>query len=247
MSHSKESERVYWGTPEASPERVSAWARWVDDYAIGTAIHWVDAGQTDEDTALDASAVLVADWQHIDPMPWMPLGEAMTVRAGAQFAPQTRELKGDERTDYMRALRTFETATDRERTYAMSYQLGIAYSEAKKMIDKIRVAFGRESEADGKTALYRYFDKNAVLLYVGITKDPGARDEQHARSSAWHPLHIRREVQWFEMRSDAEVAERSAIRDEAPLFNATHASPDTRRKAMDYLFSRIAGSEAVAS
>lgn len=68
------------------------------------------------------------------------------------------------------------------------------------------------------TALYRYWDAQHVLLYVGISNDPGRRDLQH-NAKPWKPSATRREVEWFGTRDEAAFAEATAIRVERPKFN----------------------------
>lgn len=76
----------------------------------------------------------------------------------------------------------------------------------------------------GRTALYRFFDADDVLLYVGIAYIPDSRQGQHARDAAdtWYPLQVRRTLVWFDTRNEAEQAEKAAIKTERPRFNARH-------------------------
>ena len=73
-----------------------------------------------------------------------------------------------------------------------------------------------------KTALYRYFDADDRLLYVGISVIPPMRQLQHAKGSAWYELVDRQRIEWFETRAEAMEAERSAIRSEGPTWNRAH-------------------------
>jgi predicted GIY-YIG superfamily endonuclease len=70
-------------------------------------------------------------------------------------------------------------------------------------------------------ALYRFFDYDGRLLYVGITYDRATRFESHAQTSKWwkEADHGSTTVEWLESWRAAEVAERFAIRDERPLWN----------------------------
>ena len=80
---------------------------------------------------------------------------------------------------------------------------------------------------NGRTALYRYFDAEGNLLYLGITNDLHRRNSGHSRDSAntWFPLVASRAEEWFESREEAATAERSALEAEAPPWN----SKDTLR------------------
>ena len=75
-----------------------------------------------------------------------------------------------------------------------------------------------------RTALYRFFDADGGLLYLGIAKDPDRRRAQHARDAAdtWFPLASSREVEWFDTRLEAESAERETLVAERPRFNMAH-------------------------
>ncbi|MGW5477640.1 hypothetical protein [Streptomyces sp. NPDC004008] len=74
-----------------------------------------------------------------------------------------------------------------------------------------------------RTALYRLFDGHDQLLYVGITFNPRDRWLAHSATKGWWKQVARREVEWWDTRLDAEVAESKAIRDERPLYNIAGA------------------------
>lgn len=73
-----------------------------------------------------------------------------------------------------------------------------------------------------KTAVYRHFDKGGCLLYVGLTVNPLRRTQQHAALGARFEQVARIEIEWFDSRRDALIAERSAIAAELPLQNIAH-------------------------
>jgi predicted GIY-YIG superfamily endonuclease/DNA-binding transcriptional ArsR family regulator len=77
-----------------------------------------------------------------------------------------------------------------------------------------------------RTALYRLYDDQDRLLYIGIAKDPKRRWWQHARDSGetWWPDVARKQVQWFADRESAAEAEAAAIRSEGPPHNSQHVS-----------------------
>jgi DNA-binding transcriptional regulator YhcF (GntR family)/predicted GIY-YIG superfamily endonuclease len=74
-----------------------------------------------------------------------------------------------------------------------------------------------------RTALYRLYDADDRLLYVGITSNPNERFGHHAATKAWWPEVARRDIEWRDTRPEAEAAEIEAIRAEAPLYNGQHA------------------------
>jgi hypothetical protein len=70
-----------------------------------------------------------------------------------------------------------------------------------------------------RTAVYRMFDSDDALLYVGMTKNFGQRWQSEAKQMPWWPEVSRQTVEWHPSREDAGAAERKAIRDECPRYN----------------------------
>lgn len=75
------------------------------------------------------------------------------------------------------------------------------------------------------TTLYRLFDGDGQLLYVGTSVDPQNRWEQHAREKLWWSSVARATVEWYPDRTSAMAAELAAIKAEGPLHN-DKATPD---------------------
>ncbi|MGW2223840.1 hypothetical protein [Streptomyces formicae] len=74
-------------------------------------------------------------------------------------------------------------------------------------------------------ALYRYFDADDALLYIGISNDPDFRAKAHlyeSRRDDWPKRAVRRTDEWLDSREVALAAEKEAIRAERPLYNGTH-------------------------
>jgi hypothetical protein len=98
----------------------------------------------------------------------------------------------------------------------------------------------------GRTAVYRLFDVDNELLYVGITNHTSLRLAGHASDKDWWPQVWIREVEWFPTRLEAEHAEARAIaeegpkynksagvtRERAPLANGTYWTPDSEFKRL---------------
>jgi predicted GIY-YIG superfamily endonuclease len=74
-----------------------------------------------------------------------------------------------------------------------------------------------------RTALYRFYDADEKLLYVGITNDPWRRWRQHVQEKPWYPQVKHQAVTWYDTRIAAEIAEHVAIRREHPRFNIAGA------------------------
>jgi predicted GIY-YIG superfamily endonuclease len=69
------------------------------------------------------------------------------------------------------------------------------------------------------TALYRHYDRDGILLYVGITDDMTRRSKEHARDKEWWSRVEDTRVQYVESRKHAEALERVAILYEKPAYN----------------------------
>ncbi|MEH0579041.1 GIY-YIG nuclease family protein [Streptomyces sp. B21-108] len=44
-----------------------------------------------------------------------------------------------------------------------------------------------EASAAERTAVYRLYDEDERLLYVGVASDPRVRFKQHGRDKSWRP------------------------------------------------------------
>ncbi|MAM60881.1 hypothetical protein [Maritimibacter sp. UBA3975] len=71
--------------------------------------------------------------------------------------------------------------------------------------------------------LYRHFDKDGDLLYVGISLSAIDRSKQHKNGSDWWQEVASITVENFASRAAAERAERRAISSERPIHNRMHA------------------------
>lgn len=79
----------------------------------------------------------------------------------------------------------------------------------------------RPMPSPGPTALYRLWDADDELLYIGISHNPPGRYVQHERDKPWWPAVHRRQESWYDTRQEAEAAERTAIGNELPAYNST--------------------------
>lgn len=74
-----------------------------------------------------------------------------------------------------------------------------------------------------RTAVYRLYNTNGELLYVGISSRPEARWMQHLATKDWWRDVSRFSIEWHESRKLAADAELTAIADERPLHNIAGA------------------------
>jgi excinuclease UvrABC nuclease subunit len=75
------------------------------------------------------------------------------------------------------------------------------------------------------TAVYRFFNADDQLLYVGITFNLGARFNAHERSSAWWSHQRSVKVVWRDTRNEALAEESAAIQAEKPIHNVAGTRP----------------------
>lgn len=73
-----------------------------------------------------------------------------------------------------------------------------------------------------RTALYRHFDKDSRLLYIGISLSAVERLREHRVHASWFDRIVRIEIEWFQSRGAALNAERRAIMREKPECNIIH-------------------------
>lgn len=70
-----------------------------------------------------------------------------------------------------------------------------------------------------RTALYRLYDADEDLLYIGISETPEKRWVSHADTKSWWPQVAATSVEWFETRELAQAAEAKAIATERTPYN----------------------------
>ena len=85
------------------------------------------------------------------------------------------------------------------------------------------------------TQLYRHYDKDGQLLYVGISNVFTERTKTHRRVREWFLCVERINLQHFHSRAEAEAAETKAIREEKPLYNKTHKGEDKELRHFEKL------------
>jgi predicted GIY-YIG superfamily endonuclease len=91
-------------------------------------------------------------------------------------------------------------------------------------------------QSPGRTALYRLYDADDELLYVGITWNPKSRWESHATYKSWWHKVARKTVEWHEDRRTAIAAEARITAAEKPRYDdsARRSQGTPRRNAPDH-------------
>lgn len=96
----------------------------------------------------------------------------------------------------------------------------------------------REYHPDRPYWLYRYFDDQWSLIYIGITRNMQPRWNGH-KVDYWRKyVHHIKADESFPTRAEARDIERKAIRAEQPMFNGTHITAATAVRALEYVEAR---------
>jgi|GEM_PF-5834944 len=86
--------------------------------------------------------------------------------------------------------------------------------------------------------LYRHFDSEGTLLYVGVSLSVLTRLVQHKSSSSWYASVTQITIENYESREDAELAEKHAIESERPIWNVVY-NGKPRKKILDRLGRKL--------
>lgn len=70
--------------------------------------------------------------------------------------------------------------------------------------------------------LYRFYDEDGSLLYIGITLDLPARMRAHRGDKPWWTEVYRIEIEHFDSRPEVDRAERESILNERPKYNVMY-------------------------
>lgn len=91
------------------------------------------------------------------------------------------------------------------------------------------------------TCLYRHFDKDGKLLYVGVTNHCINRTNGHKNVSSWHLKISSITIQTYSTRKKALEAERIAIKKENPLYNGNSETGKKlrQRRRKENLFYKL--------
>lgn len=91
--------------------------------------------------------------------------------------------------------------------------------------------------------VYRAYDDEGILLYVGMTKMPAERWQTHKRESGWAQYAASFGMNGPFLRETAKELERDAIRTEHPLWNISGRSRGGARPEVErYVAQRQAAS-----
>lgn len=86
-----------------------------------------------------------------------------------------------------------------------------------------------------KACLYRFFDANGQMLYVGKTITPLRRLADHIREKPDMNLVVHIELEWFDSEAEALDAETAAIFHGRPLWNKRDKPKPREREVSEFL------------
>jgi hypothetical protein len=97
--------------------------------------------------------------------------------------------------------------------------------QLKPLSDFVTESLCRECGAPARPqVLYRFFDEDGDLMYVGISLDPTSRFRSHRRDKPWWTEVHSITLEHFPDRAAVERAEIEAIRAERPRHNIAHTA-----------------------
>lgn len=176
----------------------------------------------DPDEAARLIAVAESEWLVASRDQWMhPLDAIATLAAHDGTIPT-----GTRRTDLLDAERTRSGHAEGEWAALVARTAGVTPATAWRAWSGRAGRKPRAPLDKGRTALYRHFDADGTLLYVGIARDPDKRLALHGYTARWRDYSARCEIEWHETRQDALRAERAAIAAERPIFNVSGSLVD---------------------
>jgi hypothetical protein len=102
-----------------------------------------------------------------------------------------------------------------------AWQMGSAFTPGLRRKDLRVDKFTAESPSQ-QASLYRYYDEDGMLIYVGITERGVIRNHEHASFKEWWPFVASQQVEHFPTREIALANERITIQTYRPPFNKQH-------------------------
>jgi excinuclease UvrABC nuclease subunit len=76
-----------------------------------------------------------------------------------------------------------------------------------------------------KYTVYRFYDANLVLLYVGYSQDPKGRFDAHMSSTEWSSEIKSVFIEMFDDQKSALLHEKNTIKELVPKYNKTYRFP----------------------
>lgn len=125
---------------------------------------------------------------------------------------------------------------DRESQALEERLAGAAEAQARQAFRRMLNKALMHQPGDAVAALYRPYDADDNLLYVGITNNLARRQWQHMATATWSKFADRLEVDWWTSADGLGRAEQEEIQRHQPLWNMNYNNtPDARIRLVGYL------------
>lgn len=207
------------------------------EYVSGIAEMWRDQGDDPESPEGQRALEHIARSVRVPERPeWMHPLDAL---AFVTSMDEDAGLSAEGRIEYLDALRTVWSMSAKECRKLLADAIGVTPQSIWDQYERWMtdsVVQRDKYRAKMPTALYRKYDSNGVLLYVGISMDLQNRDTVHGALSPWAKHVMSTSVEWMPDRASALAAETRAIADEDPIFNLSKSKrADPRKGQAEYL------------
>ena len=176
---------------------------------------WIEQGADPDSEDIQKARDAIAESMRVPERPqWMHPEDAI-----AHLASFGDKVYGPEQhLDYRDAIRTRWSMTQKDATEVTGRVMGLTPEHVRDVYAP-KTLSTRYDIADRRTMLYRYFDGEGRLLYVGITMAPRGRHRLHDLRSPHVKYATHISFEWYPDRESARDAELAAIRSEGPVFN----------------------------
>lgn len=98
-----------------------------------------------------------------------------------------------------------------------------------------QISPGRPRRKNVPTTLYRFFDQDGALLYIGISADVRRRISQHRKDKPWWKESARIEMEHYPNAEEARAAEKIAIKTENPRHNVADVSSEDDTESYEWV------------
>ena len=176
---------------------------------------WIEQGADPDSEDIQKAREAVAESMRVPERPqWMHPEDALAYLSSADDEIDSPE----KHLDYRDALRTRWSMTQKDASELTGRVMGLTPARVRDAYAP-KTRNTRADIADRRTMLYRYFDGEGRLLYVGITMAPRGRHRLHDLRSPHVKYATHISFEWYPDRETARAAELDAIRSEGPVFN----------------------------
>lgn len=210
----------------------------VEEYVKAMRAQWLEDDPAPSEEKLELCSNFIRRMMLVNEIEqWMHPLDAFAVLIGDRDLGSSPE----ETLEYRNAIRTAWGFSDKEWKRFCADTMGVGVGYLSSIYSDPSCRKGDYDALNlSPTAMYRHYDIDGDLLYIGISVDLKSRDALHLVQSPWRKYSVRTEIVWFENRNIALEAERDAIRLEGPIFNKMHVSDSLKEaRQAKYLADRM--------